>query len=138
MTDTLKRFLGVSTVLPQRELVVVSPPPPTLDERTANIRNQHGKVMNALADSLTAAINAGKELIEAKKAVKHGLWKEYVGIECGLSLSTAKNYMRLAKHEAQLAPLLSEKSQRSGFLSQNAALNFLSGERKKRRKTKAK
>jgi Protein of unknown function (DUF3102) len=140
MSETLKRFIGSAmpiAVPQQRELIVLPPTPPTLAERAINIRSEHGKVMTALADSLKAAIAAGKELIAAKATVKHGLWQDYVGIECGLSLSTAQNYMRLAKHEAQLAPLLSANVQTSGFLSQAQALKFLGDERKRRKKRKA-
>ncbi|WP_426410035.1 DUF3102 domain-containing protein [Bradyrhizobium ganzhouense] len=141
MSETLKRFIGsaITTVAPQqRDLVVVPPAPPTLAERAATIRNQHGRAMAALGESLTAAIDAGKELIAAKASVKHGLWQDYVGIECGISLSTANNYMRLAKHEAQLTPLLSANPQTSAFLSQAQALKFLGEERKKRKRKPAK
>ena len=141
MSETLKRFIGSAlpiTASQRRELVVIPPAAPTLAERAINIRREHGKAMTALADSLTAAIAAGKELIAAKATVKHGLWQDYVGIECGLSLSTAQNYMRLAKHEAQLTPLLSANAQTSGFLSQAQALKFLGDERKKRKRKPAK
>jgi hypothetical protein len=140
MNDTVSRFLSTMPpiVMPTKgELVVVE----TSQTLSGEIRKEHGRAISALADSLTAAIAAGKHLLKAKALLKqekgHGLWQDYVGIECGLSLSTAQNYMRLAKHEVQLAPLLSEKSQRSGFLSQNAALKFLGNERKKRRQRKA-
>ena len=140
MSDTVSRFL--STVLPiasttKGELVVVETSQTLSDE----IRKEHGKALSALADSLTAAIAAGKHLLKAKTFLKQGkdgrLWQDYVGIECGLSVRTAQNYMRLAKNQAQLAPLLSGKTQGSAFLSQNAALKFLGSERKKRKRRKA-
>ncbi|UGY27308.1 DUF3102 domain-containing protein [Bradyrhizobium septentrionale] len=140
MSEALRRFIG--SALPAAsasmgELVVV----PTAASLATEIRNEHSKVMTALADSLRAAIAAGKHLSHAKALLKkekgHGLWQDYVGIECGLSIRTAQNYMHLAKHEAQLAPLLSDKAQGSAFLSQNAALKFLGDERKKRKKRKA-
>ena len=141
MSETLKSFLSVAMPTAEyttkQELIVVE----TSQTLSGEIRKEHGKAMEALADCLAAAIAAGKHLLKAKALLKqekgHGLWQDYVGIECGLSRSTAKNYMRLAKHEVQLAPLLSEKSQRSGFLSQAQALKFLGNERKKRRQRKA-
>ena len=139
MNETLKRFISVTlptATPPQHELIVLPPAPPTLAERALTIRNHHGRAMVALGESLTAAIAAGKELIAAKASVKHGFWQDYLGIECGLSLSTAQNYMRLAKHEAQLAPLLSSNPQTSGFLSQAQALKFLGDEQKKRKRRK--
>jgi hypothetical protein len=140
MSDTVSRFLSTvpPIVMPTKgELVVVE----TSQTLSGEIRKEHGKVMGALADSLTAAIAAGKHLLKAKALLKqekgHGLWQDYVGIECGLSLSTAQNYMRLAKYEVQLAPLLSANTQNSGFLSQAQALRFLGDERKKRKRRKA-
>jgi hypothetical protein len=140
MSQTVKRFLSaVGAVTPsisKGELVVVSQPP-TLASLTADIRKAHRECMEALIDSLRAAIEAGKGRIalkaELKKQKGHGLWQDYVSIECGLSIRTAQNYMHLAKHEATLAPLLSGNTQGSAF-SQAAALKFLGEERKKRKR----
>ena len=143
MSETMKRFLGaaVSLTTPapisKGELVVV----PTLASLAADIRKAHHECMEALTDSLRAAIDAGKGLIalkaELRKQKGHGLWQDYVAIECGLSIRTAQNYMHLAKHEASLVPFLSGNAQGSAF-SQAQALKFLGEERKKRKRKPAK
>jgi hypothetical protein len=141
MTELVKRFLSLTTPTDapasKGELVVV----PTLATLTADIRKAHRDCMEALSESLRAAIVAGKALIalkaELRKHKGHGGWQDYVGIECGLSIRTAQNYMHLAKHEAALAPFLSGNPQGSAF-SQAAALKFLGEERKKRKRKPAK
>lgn len=147
MSEAMKRFLGAvslaaattpaSPATSKGELVVV----PTLVSLTADIRKAHHECMEALTDSLRAAIVAGRALIalkaELKKQKGHRLWQDYVGIECGLSIRTAQNYMHLAKHEASLAPFLSGNTQCSAF-SQAQALKFLGDERKRRKRKPAK
>lgn len=139
MTELVKRLLsiGLSTeaTVSKGELVVIS----TVENRVANIRRAHQECLEALTDSLRAAIAAGKELIalkaDLKKSHKDVLWQDYVPVECGLSLRTAQNYMHLAKHEPALAPFLSAKTKSSAF-SQAQALKFLGDERKKRKPRK--
>jgi hypothetical protein len=141
MTELVKRLLSIGTQTDapasNGQLVVV----PTLESRVANIRKAHRECIEALTDSLRAAIVAGKELIalkaEHRKQKGHGQWQDYVGVECGLSKRTAQNYMHLAKNEAALAPFLSGNAQGSAF-SQAQALKFLGDERKKRKRPKAK
>ena len=139
MSETMKRLLGVISIetaqapASKGELVVV----PTLASLAADIRKAHHECMEALTDSLRAAIVAGRSLIalkaELKKQKGHTLWQDHVALECGLSIRTAQNYMHLAKHEATLAPFLSGNTQGSAF-SQAQALKYLGEERKKRRR----
>ena len=140
MSETIKRFLGSAMPMPsmtKNELVIV-PPAVSL---VANIRKAHRECMEALTDSLRAAIVAGKDLIELKAWLRKQkgavLWLDYVAVECGLSPRTAQNYMHLAKHEASLSPFLSGNTQGSAF-SQAQALKFLGEERKKRKRKVAK
>jgi hypothetical protein len=141
MTELVKRLLSIATPadLPasKGELIVM----PTIESRVGNIRKAHDECLQALTDSLRAAIVAGKELIvlkaELKKQKPSPLWEDYVPLECGLSVRTAQNYMHLAKHEASLAPFLSGNPQGSAF-SQAQALKFLGEERKKRKRKPAK
>lgn len=148
MTELVKRLLSIASpthVLSaladfpasKGDLIVVQ----TIESRVGNIRKAHCQCLQALTDSLRAAIVAGKELITLKAELKQQkpspLWEDYVPLECGLSLRTAQNYMHLAKHEASLTPFLSDKTKGSAF-SQAQALKFLGDERKKRKRKPAK
>jgi hypothetical protein len=140
MSEILKRLFTGTAVDPlasKGELVVV----PTVASLAADVRKAHRECIEALADSLRAAITAGKALValkaELRKQKGFGSWQDYVGIECGLSIRTVQNYMHLAKHEAALTPFLSDQTQGSAF-SQAAALKFLGEERKKRKRKPAK
>jgi hypothetical protein len=139
MARFLQATLSPTAPTSKGELVPVAAPL-TLDELTVGIRREHGHAIAALADSLRSAIAAGKLLTAAKARIKaqrgHGAWEDYVTVECGLIVRTAQAYMQLAKREASLAALLSEKPQGSA-LSQAQALKHLGEERKKRRKRKA-
>jgi len=120
--------------VPSRELVPTTPPPPTLDELTAQIRSAHAEAIGAFAAGAEAAIKAGKALLAAKAARPHGRWLDYVAVDCGLSPSTAQVYMKLARHEPQLRELLAVNSRGSGYLSQAEALRLLSVAHRSRRK----
>jgi hypothetical protein len=140
MSETLKRFLN-STVpsLPtaSRELTVVSPTPTTA-ELAADIRRLNSEVENALLSAVAYAIEAGKALIAAKKLVGHGHWEPYVIYECHISMSTAQNYMKLARHEDAVRPLLSPKAQGVGYLKMTEALRLIDNLRGKKKPKKPK
>jgi hypothetical protein len=110
----------------------------SLPELTGEIMKAHADVMGALGYGAAAAIRAGHALKAAKDLLKkqrgHGLWQDYVAVECRLGLRTAQIYMYLAKHEDQLRQLLAVKTNGNTFLSQGQALRLLSVARKKRRR----
>ena len=116
----------------------LAPAERSLPELTAEIHLRHGEVMRALAYGAASAIAAGKALVAAKALLKkqrgHGLWQDYIAIECRLGMRTAQIYMYLAKHEDKLAQLVASKAQGNSFLSQGEALKLLGVARKKRRR----
>lgn len=76
---------------------------------------------------LTAAIEIGRRLVEAKAMVEHGEWGQYLKQEVEFSQSTANNFMRLYeeygdKQESFFAP----KSQALENLPYTKALRLLS------------
>jgi hypothetical protein len=117
---------------------LLAPDQRSLPELTAEIQKAHCEVIGALAYGAAAAIRAGHALMAAKALLKkqrgHGLWQDYVAIECRLGTRTAQIYMYLAKHENKLKQLLAAKAQTNSFLSQGEALKLLSVARKKRRR----
>jgi hypothetical protein len=110
--------------------------PSRLDVLAPQIRSANAKAIVGFAEGTEAAILAGKLLIEAKAACPHGLWQDYVAVECRLGLRTAQLYMKLAKQEPQLRQLLAAKTKGASFLSQAEALRLLSVAQQKRRKSK--
>ena len=116
----------------------LTPAERSLPELTAEIHLRHGEVMRALAYGAASAIAAGKALAAAKALLKkhrgHGLWQDYIAVECRLGMRTAQIYMYLAKHEDQLRQLVAAKAQGSSFLSQGEALKLLGVARKKHRR----
>jgi hypothetical protein len=69
------------------------------------------------------AIEAGKLLQEAKRAVPHGEWLPWLKANCALSARSAQGYMRLAERFGNLPP---EKAQRVAEMSLRTALSRLS------------
>ena len=53
----------------------------------------------AMTDVFCHAFEVGHALIEAQTHVGHGRWQSWVLAECGLSLRSASDYMRIARHE---------------------------------------
>jgi hypothetical protein len=121
------------------DLIVVSqPPPPTLQQLTAKIRKAHEDAATALMNAVVRAVEAGKDLIEAKKQVGHGNFEDYVTIECHFTMRTAQNYMRMAKYEPKLDQLLANKNAGRSYLTMSEALKFIGTLRdKKKRKASA-
>jgi Protein of unknown function (DUF3102) len=136
MTETLKQSTGAGLKLhtatvpiTRGELVVI---PQSLAELTSAIRAGHSEVERALVNAVAAAISIGAALRKAKKLVGHGNFEEYVSVECRFSLRAAQNYMKLAKHEAKLAEMLTAKNAGRSYLTIGMALKVIDGLRKKR------
>lgn len=127
MSTRVNQFLSAATAsivnapTGSRELVVV----PTPQSLAADIRRLNTEVENALLTAVADGIEAGKALIAAKRLVGHGNFEPYVTIECHISMSTAQNYMRLAKHEDIIRPLLSANTQGVGYLKMREALKLI-------------
>lgn len=85
----------------------------TLDDYAKSIVESHNTVETAHRlskkhgrEAITAAINAGQQLIAAKELVGHGNWLKWIEDNCeGITPRTAQNYMKLAttKHVAYLS-----------------------------------
>jgi hypothetical protein len=84
------------------------------------------------------AIRTGESLIAAKGLVGHGQFQDYVTLDCGLKLSTANLYMKLAQHKGAYSQLLAANPQDSKGLSQAELLRFLSSASQKRKRKTAK
>lgn len=75
---------------------------------------------------LTAAIEIGRRLVEAKAMVPHGEWGQYLKQEVEFSQSTAQNFMRLfEEYGDQQDSLFAPKSQALENLSYTKALRLL-------------
>lgn len=130
---------GLPATTQEREPPVVSPPPPTLAERAARVRALKDDLIEGMSAAASKAISLGEQLLKDKEEIPHGGWKDYVTYDCGLSMSAAQTYMKLAKNKEQLSQLVAANPQSSGFLSQAQALKFLSSaQQKKRRSAKKK
>ena len=105
-------------------VVPVEQPRP-LAEIMGDVRRSHDAVMAGLSHSAAHAIRAGEFLLEAKTQLKHGEFQIFKTLDCGLTLSTAQIYMKLARHKEQLTQLVGTNVQRSRGLSQVQALKFL-------------
>jgi Protein of unknown function (DUF3102) len=120
---------------PSQAPALVPPPKPTLAELTSVIRRGHGEVEAGLASALAKAIGVGKALVAAKRQVGHGNFEDYVAVECRIAMRTAQNYMRLARHEAEVQQLLAAKAQGPAYLTMGQALKLIGrlGHRKRGR-----
>jgi len=124
--------LGVS----KGELVVL---PPSLDQLAALIRQGHREVEAHTVHAVLKAVETGKALLQAKPLVGHGNFEDYVAVQCRFSMTTAQNYMKLARKEAEVRQRLEAKTKDSGYLTLSEALKFIGtlsnkNRRKKRRK----
>src|SRR5262245_10343385 len=139
LSPTQARSLAMTdTPTPAPAVQVFPPSQRSLPELAGEIMKAHADVMSALGYGAAAAIRAGKALLDAKALLKkqrgHGLWQDYIAVECRLGMRTAQIYMYLAKHEDQLRQLLAVKTNGTAILSKGQALRLLSAARKKRRR----
>ena len=79
------------TLVPQSEL----------DALAARARDEHHQARDATANALSAAMNAGDALIEAKPKVTKGGWETWLE-SCDIPVSTARLYRQLAQHRAEI------------------------------------
>jgi hypothetical protein len=77
----------------------------SLTDLAARIKTEHEIVEKHLRKGVERAVEAGKLLIEAKAQLKHGQWLPWLRDHCGIPDRTARHYMRLAKHEAEIGNL---------------------------------
>jgi hypothetical protein len=66
------------------------------------IRALHRSIVRDAEQIARDAIEAGKLLIEAKQALEHGQWGQWLRENCDLSARTARRYMALARSDLQI------------------------------------
>jgi hypothetical protein len=76
----------------------------SLDELAVQIRTGISKCQAATANALAAAINTGDALLQAQsKVLAAGIpWQRWLRDNCFIADSTAKLYMRLARHRSEI------------------------------------
>jgi hypothetical protein len=139
MSDTTKPLeKTLASPMSNGALVLVpASPPPTLEERAIQIRKAHIDVAAAILTAVERALDAGLQLSAAKADVGHGRFETYVA-RCGISMRTAQNYMRLARHETKVRELVTEKAQGNAYLTMPEALKLVAGlDAKKKPKRRA-
>jgi hypothetical protein len=73
-----------------------------LDILAAHIRTAHEAIGLALSNALDHAFAAGEALLEAQAQVKYGAWRSWLHNNCAVSERTARLYMALARHRAEI------------------------------------
>jgi hypothetical protein len=66
------------------------------------IRALHRSIVRDAEQIARDTIEAGKLLIEAKQALEHGQWGQWLRENCDLSARTARRYMALARSDLQI------------------------------------
>jgi hypothetical protein len=76
----------------------------TLDELAGIIRAEIQNCRTALANALAAAMDAGDALLEVQPMVRAAgrTWHRWLEHNCFIAVSTAKLYMQLASHRAEI------------------------------------
>jgi Protein of unknown function (DUF3102) len=65
------------------------------------INSEHAEVVKAVIHGANHAIRAGQLLLQAKIAVRHGDWSEWLATNCRVSERSAQLYMQLAREFPQ-------------------------------------
>jgi hypothetical protein len=105
----------------------------SLTDLAARIRTEHEAVSLALKRGVTHAMMAGDLLLEAKLAVPHGRWLQWLTDNCdALSERTVQLYMKLAKNRVTIEKeMANPQSVADLTLNEAAALCVLAGRLKK-------
>lgn len=69
----------------------------------ADIRAAHADVTRGALAVAERALGAGRMLLEAKAAVSHGKWADWLQANTGISARTARRYMQLVKSGVETA-----------------------------------
>jgi hypothetical protein len=65
--------------------------------KAAALRAEASRIRKLLKATVPTIIEVGRSLIEVKAQLDHGKFGDWVDAECGFSLSSAENYMRVAE-----------------------------------------
>jgi len=108
------------------ELVQVQTPATglSLSDLADRINQEHAKCEAAMNTSLQHALKAGRLLLEAKRQVDHGEWGDWLHENFKGSDRTARIYMRVFRHRAELSEAEANR-QTSAVLSLDGAVKLL-------------
>lgn len=73
-----------------------------LADLAARIRMEHEAAAASRRQGIGHALTAGELLLEAKAKVHHGEWLPWLRHYCGVSERSARRYMQLASHRAEI------------------------------------
>ena len=74
-----------------------------LSALAADIRAAHSAIKRTTLETAERTVAAGHMLIEAKAALPHGAWDEWLATHAGLSARTARRYMQIARSGLETA-----------------------------------
>jgi hypothetical protein len=94
----------------------------TLNGLATGIREKHQAALDAAANAVSLAREAGELLIQAKVQVAHGQWAQWLKANVQFSERTAQGYMRLVR---ELPKLDDEKAQRVAVMPLRQALKAI-------------
>jgi hypothetical protein len=81
----------------------------SISEREATIDSLKRQTVDKANQAVTEAILQGQELIKARSMVPHGLWEEWLKVNCPtVSMRNAQRYVSLAKQIATHVSLLND------------------------------
>jgi Protein of unknown function (DUF3102) len=66
-------------------------------EKAQALRESRTRIHTEIKKTAESVIAIGRELIVVKKTLPHGAFQAWVSSECGVSLRSAQNYMRVAR-----------------------------------------
>jgi len=78
----------------------------TLDELAERVREAHAATQTIVANALAAIFAAGEALIAARARIAEGGWQHCLRTCCSIPLSTAKLYVQITEHRAEIEAAL--------------------------------
>jgi hypothetical protein len=127
MSDTVIKLLAAMFPIasPQRELIVIPPPQPTLTELAAEINADYAELQRAALTAVEKAISIGKNLNAAKAQLKHGELEAYVISHFPFTVRWGQKCRTLANHETEVRQELERLRTISSHLSLEAAFKHI-------------
>jgi hypothetical protein len=79
--------------------------PPEVAER---VRSTAARIRERVKQTLEAIIEVGNDLLEVKKALPHGQFGQWLGLKCGWTECTARNFMAVAERFGPKTEIISD------------------------------
>jgi hypothetical protein len=114
-------------IIPTAEMILVPQPEPQLPaiipprsliQIARDVQRSNAEAIEGLSHYAVKAIATGMYLNEAKATLKHGRFRDFVELDCGLKYSTANMYMKFAKNKDKIDQWVDANLQSSRALSQ--------------------